>query len=224
MTNFQFQNIETSSEEDFINNSVSLLVEKINRCIEKNEKCSLGLSGGSTPRKVYEELGKKDIDWSKVTVFLVDDRYVPRDHEDSNQKLLDETLLKNVDPNVIFPDTSLEIEKCIDDYEKHLPSEVDIVVLGMGGDGHVASLFPGDIDALTEENKKVLHTTTDSFAVKDRITVTMPFLKSAGTIIFLIKGEDKVKVFNKMTSANVDIIEYPVHGVLATGRTVWIIG
>ncbi|MBT3834797.1 6-phosphogluconolactonase [Candidatus Peribacteria bacterium] len=222
MTNFQFQKIEADSEDIFVNESIALLTNKINKCISEKGECSLGLSGGSTPRKVYEELGKQDIDWSKVIVFLVDDRYVPRDHEDSNQKLVDETLLKNAEPKIIFPDTSLEIEKCIEDYEKRLPSEADIVVLGMGGDGHIASLFPGDIDALTEENKKVLHTTTDSFAVKDRITVTMPFLKSAGTIIFLIKGEDKVKVFNKMTSANVDIIEYPAHGALSTGRTIWI--
>jgi len=235
---FRYEHLSAVTEGEFAQRGAELLEKSIRSAISKRGHCTLGLSGGSTPRDIYTKLGEsKEIDWSKVTVFLVDERHVPPDHKESNQRLVRETLLKHtkIPPkNLIFPDTTLAIGQCIEKYEKDLrklfPKEgPDIVVLGLGPDGHIASLFPGDIDALLEKEHLVLQTTTPStgsgqvprFAIRDRITVTPPLLTRATLPLFLLTGEEKKKVFAETLSANTDPIEYPAHALLQTGRSVW---
>ncbi|NLG06853.1 6-phosphogluconolactonase, partial [Candidatus Peribacteria bacterium] len=143
--------IETSGNAEFTAQSVVILQQKILNAIEQYDSCILGLSGGSTPRPVYEELGQRsDIDWQKVQLFLVDERYVPPDHAESNQKLVRDTLLKHADvppDQCYFPDTSLGIEDCVLAYARSFVDlfaarPPDVMVLGLGPDGHTASLFP----------------------------------------------------------------------------------
>ena len=237
---FHYHHIPLESEEEFVDKATAELEQMILDAIEKRGKCVLGLSGGSTPRAIYTALGElKIIEWEKVTIFLVDDRYVPADHDESNQKLVRETLLSNAsipESQIIFPDTSLALEECIEDYDHRigqlLSDDIDVIVLGMGEDGHIASLFPGDIDALLEgvkpgghaprKDRSVIHTTTDRFAIRDRITVSLPVLTGAGKTLFLLKGDGKKKIFAEVLSANVDPMEYPAHALLETGRTVWL--
>ena len=199
--------------------------------IEDGGKCVLGLSGGSTPKPIYTELGKStDIDWSKVTVFLVDERYVSADDTDSNQHMVRETLLANAavpENQIIFPDTSLSLDDCVARYDQHIAdleqdNDIDVLTLGMGPDGHIASLFPGDIDSILEMEEHVIHTQTEQFAVRDRITVTLPLLVNAEVMHFMMKGDDKKAKFAEVLSANMDSIEYPAHSLLDTGRTVWV--
>ena len=225
VSSFAHEHIQATSEKDFEQKCVGLLQRAIESAIVERGKCVLGLSGGSTPQAVYEVLGEKNIDWSKVTIFLVDDRYVPADHEDSNQKLVQETLLKSAKVGeIIFPDTSLPLPECIADYDQKIAAleSIDIVTLGLGEDGHIASLFPGDMDALLEEKKSVMHTMTDHFAVKDRITVTLPVLTRAYSQIFFLRGKGKKEIFGEMQAANTDPIEYPAHALLETGKTHWV--
>lgn len=114
------------------------LREKIEEALKKQGFAIIGLSGGSTPGPIYEELGKANLDWSKVHVFLVDDRYTPREDKDSNQNLLDRTLLKNAKiplSNLVFPDVKLPLEKCISDYDAKIielfkKGNPDVVTLG----------------------------------------------------------------------------------------------
>jgi len=145
-----YKTIESTSEDEFVQKGVNVLREKIDEALARLNSCIIGLSGGSTPKKIYEELGKQDIDWSKAFVFLVDERYIEASNSDSNQYLVRSTLLKNAiipEKNLVFPDTSLPIDECISKYAKdliqlfndHLPT---LVTLGIGEDGHIASLLP----------------------------------------------------------------------------------
>ena len=238
MSSFEYKHIPVQSEAEFIDRSSAELEQAILDAIEEKGKCIIGLSGGSTPKPIYEALGKlKAIEWHKVTIFLVDERYVPANHEESNQKMIRETLLQNAkipEHQIIFPDTSLDLEECIEDYDfridQLMSDGIDAVALGLGEDGHIASLFPSDIDAILEEEKCVIHTTTPrprsgqapTFAIKDRITVTLPVLGSADKQFFFLKGKNKKKIFAEVLSENEDPVEYPAHALLAAGKTVWI--
>lgn len=228
---FEYKHIQAATEEEFVLKSTELLEQAILDAIEMKGVCTLGLSGGSTPQATYAKLGaSKNIDWGKVAIFLIDERYVPSDHTESNARLVRATLLKEAkipENQIIFPEGTLPLDSCVQQYEKRLEALFqvgypDVVVLGLGEDGHIASLFPGDVDAILEQKRFVLHTETDRFAVRDRITVTLPVLTHSRMPLFLLKGKGKQKVFAETLSANTDPVEYPAHALLEAGRTVWV--
>ncbi len=216
--------VEASTDTDFVQKSVSFLTKAVTDAIAARGYCILGLSGGSTPKPVYEALGKEKIDWSKVWIFLIDDRYIRADDPNSNQFLLRSTLLKNAaipESQIIFPDTSLPLPQCISLYDQHLKSlfqkgSPDIVTLGMGDDGHIASLFP-PLTAEASGPSFVIHTTTDKFSVKDRISVTFPALAKALQSVFLLKGDTKKHVWEEMMGSKDDERRWP--GKLIVAKT-----
>ncbi len=258
MPNFTFRHIPLDSVQEFIDRATAELEQAICDATEDHGSCVMGLSGGSTPRPIYEELGKLvAVEWDKVKIFLVDERYVPSSDERSNQRLVRETLLKNAaiaEHQIVFPDTGLDLGECVEEYEGKLEGcsavspldtsldastvlstgtpfgllgttrgdTADIVVLGLGQDGHIASLFPGDRDAIMNRDKNVIHTQTDEFDVRDRITVTMPVLESAKHQFFFLKGKGKEKIFDEVMEAEEDPIKYPAHAILKSGRTTWV--
>lgn len=212
--------ITAKDDADFIVRGVHFLETAIRDALNERGCCVIGLSGGSTPKPIYEALGKEKIDWSKVWLFLVDDRYIRADDPNSNQFLLRSTLLKNAaipDSQIIFPDTSLPLATCIDLYDRQITDLLkkgapDIVTLGMGDDGHIASLFP----PLTDEAfgpTTVIHTQTEKFAVKDRISVTLPVLQQAAWPVFFLKGGDKKKVWEEMMQSDEDERRWPAKSV-----------
>ncbi len=224
----EYQLIETQSDAAFTAQAVALLKQKITEAIATRGECILGLSGGSTPRPLYETLGKEEgIDWPKVKLFLADERYVPTESSESNQKLVHDTLLKNAPiplSHCYFPDTSLPIQACVIAYTEalvhlftnHAP---DVMTLGLGNDGHIASLFPPVAeDAFGEVI--ALHTTTDTFAVRDRISVSPLVIMSAQSHLLLLKGAEKERAFKECAEAEPDPVRFPLQIALATGRTV----
>jgi 6-phosphogluconolactonase len=211
-----------AKEAEFVERGTALLRDVIVDAIAKRNVAIVGLSGGSTPKAIYEALGKeKGIDWTKVWIFLVDDRYAPRDNPNSNQFLLDATLLKEAPiPNshLVVPDTSLPLPECITLYERHLADllkkgQPDVVTLGMGDDGHIASLFPPVSDDAFGK-KLVIATTTEKFSVRQRISTTAAVLTQAKLSLFMLKGGDKKTVWDDMMKSSEGAKRWPAKIVL----------
>lgn len=212
-----FTQHETTSPQDFIRTSVTILAAKIAVTISARGHCVLGLSGGSTPRPVYEALEKeRGIDWSAVTIFLVDERCVPADHHESNQRMIREIFPRRT---IIAPDTALPAAACADEYDQHLRTLFltkgfpDIVTLGLGEDGHTASLFPPVPDEAFGE-RFAIHTRTKQYVSPDRITITIPVLTRATTTILLLSGEPKRIVWEEMIAAIDDTHRWPMKAIL----------
>lgn len=212
--------------ETFVRTASDWIRAVILKAQHEGRTATIGLSGGSTPRPVYVLLSTElGIDWSRVTFFLTDERYVPADHADSNQRMIRETLLTHEarDARTVFPDTSLPLEACIADYELRIKAlSPDLVVLGMGDDAHIASLFP-PVGPEAYGPATVIHTTTDRFAVHDRLSVTFPVLLHAPERLFLIAGATKSSLLTKMQKENEDVSVYPAQ-YLFDARTTWMVG
>lgn len=163
----------------------------------------LALSGGTSPLTVYEALSTSDeLDWNALELYLVDERYEPSDSADSNEGMIRRAFGDRLAELKAFHafNTKLPIEEALTDYEKQLPTTeplFDLVLVGLGEDGHTASLFPGS-PALEESKRLVAHTQTDTHAVRDRLTLTFPALMSSKRIIFLIKGSKKKKIVDEL--------------------------
>ncbi len=219
--------ITPETSEKFVRTAVQWITGTILQAQHDGRTAVIGLSGGSTPKPVYTLLStERSIDWKRVTFFLLDERYVPDDHEDSNQKMIQETMLTHAATaaQTIFPDTSLPLQDCITEYEKKISAltKINLVILGMGEDGHIASLFP-PVGPEAYGPTKIIHTTTDRHAVHDRISVTFPVLQHASRRLCLITGEKKAALLKKMQTENEDASIYPAQ-MLFDERTTWIAG
>lgn len=184
---------------------------------------SLALAGGSTPRPVYEELARmQNLPWDRVDVFFGDERGVPPDHPDSNYRMARETLLDRIP----VPDGRIHrMEAERDDrqaaareYARLLPERLDLVLLGIGSDGHVASLFPGS-PALEEEGRSVLAVEGPS-EPRERTTLSPPVIRDAGCVVVLARGDAKAEAVARALAGPEDPSACP--GVLAREGT-WIL-
>lgn len=170
--------------------------------IHKRGFFSLALAGGSTPRALYTLLASEfrdSIDWPKVHIWWSDERCVPHDHPDSNTRMARQSLLTKVpipESNVHLIRTDLGPERAADDYESQLRdfdpvAPVDVTLLGMGTDGHTASLFPLT-PAIYETRRWVRSAEAPPQSpVKERVTFTVPLISSSGSVMFLVVGPEK---------------------------------
>lgn len=186
----------------FLDESVKFIE---NACIESKNKTSIALSGGSTPKPVYKELSEsKNIPFNRIEFYQVDERYVPHDHPESNYKMIYESLIHKVENDIKdfhFFDTSLSIEEAVKKYSKEIDDiKFDITILGMGTDGHIASLFPGS-GALKENEKNAVHTETLKYDIKDRLTITLPVIQRSRKILMLLKGGEKSQILKEMQAS-----------------------
>ena len=206
----------------------------IKNAVRTNGTCSLVLSGGSTPRTLYSILASQchaQIPWSHVHVFWGDERYVPTDDSRSNYRMAKETLLDhvpcpaaNIHP---MPTHCSNADVAARDYEATLRSHFvgewpgfDLVLLGLGGDGHTASLFPGSL-ALAEKTRWVVATTAP-VEPRLRLTLTLPALTAATTIYVLVAGSNKAPALRHVLEGVGDWIRYPAAGVrLGAATVVW---
>jgi 6-phosphogluconolactonase len=156
----------------------------------------LCITGGSTPRAAYERVAELRRDWSGVDVWFTDERCVPPDHEHSNFRMANEALLGRVEGvKVHRMKGELGPTEGAADYEREYEAAgepvFDLILLGLGPDAHICSLFPGD-DALFERERPVVGVETPGMApFVSRVTLTLPVVNGSRHIVFLVTGEDK---------------------------------
>jgi 6-phosphogluconolactonase len=155
---------------------------------------SVVLTGGSTPKQAYELAAQLEPDWSKTTLWWGDERCVPPDDENSNYGMAKTALLDRLaaQPRAVHRIRGeLGKDAGAAEYDKALAgAQLDLVLLGMGPDGHIASLFPNQ-STLDERDRRAIGCHAHLEPYVDRITLTIPVLRSGGDVLFLITGESK---------------------------------
>jgi 6-phosphogluconolactonase len=201
-------------------------------------QASLALSGGNTPRDAYATLAQASgIDWSKVDVFWVDERAVPPGDDRSNYHWAKATLIDNnarIDPAKVhrMPADASDLEAAARSYEKTLKDRVaadaegfpvfDVMVLGVGDDGHTASLFPGD-RAVDVTDRSVVAVGAQH-GLEARLTLTRPVIQRARLVLILVEGKAKRTALAKAWAATGDVHETPSRIVRdSKGEVVWIV-
>jgi 6-phosphogluconolactonase len=163
----------------------------------------MALTGGSTPRAAYERAARMREDWSGVDVWFTDERCVPPDHEQSNFGMADRALLSRIEGATVHrmrgelgpEDGAAAYENELDQFG---PEELDFILLGVGPDAHICSMFPGG-DALGERERRVVGVETPGMApLVSRITLTLPVVNASAQIVFLIAGEDKAEAVRRV--------------------------
>ncbi len=194
----------------------------------------VALSGGSTPRSLYSLLAKDyaDFSWTRTFLFFGDERHVPPDHPDSNYRMVNESFLTKVPipaSNVFRVGAeSPDAAAAASDYEGKLraffklpPGEFpvfDLILLGLGPDGHTASLFP-DSAGLEEHSRLVIANWVEKFKTH-RISITLPVLNHADEAMFLASGPDKAAMVHEILEGNHEP-PYPAQLVQPDGKLVW---
>lgn len=190
-------------------------------------RASLAVSGGSTPKRFFEHLAKADINWSAVAVVLVDERLVPPDHERANAGLVARHLLKDKAADAHFVPFVVDGETPMDCADSSaiafetVAHAFDVVILGMGTDGHTASFFPGGdtLDQVLDEtgDRMVLPVHAQG-AGEPRLTLTLPVLTGARFLALHIEGDEKKAVLEKAFAGD-DPHDMPVRAILNQTKT-----
>ncbi|HEY7453526.1 MAG TPA: 6-phosphogluconolactonase [Thermoleophilaceae bacterium] len=169
----------------------------------------VAITGGSTPRVAYERAAGLRDDWSGVDFWFTDERCVGPDHEHSNFGMADRALLSRAEGATVHRmHGELGPEDGAAAYENELgefgPEALDLILLGVGPDAHVCSLFPGD-DALGERERRVVGVETPGMApLVSRITLTLPMVNASARIVFLVTGEDKAEAMQRVLAGPPD--------------------
>ncbi|EPJ44522.1 MAG: hypothetical protein OFPII_33950 [Osedax symbiont Rs1] len=183
----------------------SILAEQITA----NGHASLAVSGGSTPKRLFEILSNTAIQWQKVTILLVDDRWLDPSHSDSNQQLVERHLLQHLaaDANFIAlyqeNSSAFAAQASINQTVAALQLPLDIVLLGMGNDGHTASLFPCSSQLLEGLSTSATYLATQpSTAPHCRISLSANAISGAKQLFLQLKGSDKKQTLERALSGN----------------------
>jgi 6-phosphogluconolactonase len=224
-----FKNIEELSV-DFCNNITQLTSGK--------EKFFLALSGGTTPKVIFQTLVrdfKKKIEWNKVHFFWGDERCVPPDHSESNYGMAKEYLLDHIDIPVENihrikgednPDN--EAERYSNEIKKYLPEvnglpQFDAAMLGLGEDGHTASIFPDQLKLLSSD--KICETAIHPSTKQKRITLTGKVINNSGEIYFLVTGKKKSIIVEKILNKKNNYLKFPASHINPfNGELFWFLG
>ncbi len=198
------------------------LVEQIADTLQKQDRFTLALAGGSTPKKLYSLLASEKyagkIDWEKIHFFWGDERFVPFDDDRNNAKMAHDVLLNQVpvDKNNIHvmqtsgidPEaSSLLYEKLLHQYFDGKPHTFDLVLLGLGNDAHTLSLFPGY--PVVAENEKWVEAFYLTEQEMHRITLTAPVVNMSARVAFLVSGGDKAAALYHVRFSEHDTALYP---------------
>jgi 6-phosphogluconolactonase len=222
-----------SSSEELSAAAAREFAAKAEEAIEERGRFAVVLAGGSTPETMYGILARDyigRIDWSRVYVFFGDERSVPPHHEDSNLKMASEVLLDHVPVgNVHRMRGELPPDEAAEAYEEELRKffqtedglRFDLILLGLGADGHTASLFPWT-PALEVQDRRVVANPVPRLDTT-RITLTVPVINAARAVIFLVAGEDKAEAVREVLECDAAPRAYPAKLIQPPGEPEWML-
>jgi 6-phosphogluconolactonase len=227
------------SQEDLFEAAAHLFVRSVTIRSNHSQPYSVALSGGSTPKQLFARLTadpyRSQIDWSSIRVFWGDERNVPPDHGDSNIRMAKEHLLDHVPipPGQVFRmEGERPAQEAAKRYEevlqaafalkdKAVPPRFDLILLGMGSDGHTASLFPHT--AVLEETTAWVAAPWVENLHTHRITLTPPVLNAAHRVVFVVGGSDKASAAQAVIEGPVQVRQYPSQVVNPVqGEVMWL--
>lgn len=209
------------------------ILSSLATAIQERGQFTIALSGGSTPKPLYEAIGSLNLDWDKIHVFWGDERYVPSNHPDSNELMARIAWLNKVP----IPQTNIHAIPTLsgnpvadaNKYEQHLQEffhcspgtfpSLDVVLLGMGDDAHTASLFP-HTEALQVRDRLVTVGNKDG---NPRITFTYPLINAARSVIFLAAGANKRPALSQVFAEVADDFTYPSRLIKPQGELLWLL-
>lgn len=214
---------------------VAAATAKLSRAQQFAGQCifSLVLSGGSTPKALYELLAgepyRSQLNWSQVEVYFGDERCVPPDHRDSNYLMAHTAMLSKLplpEPNIHRLRGEIPPEQAAREYGELLKAKFhdggpDMVLLGMGDDGHTASLFPGTA-ALDEAHHRCVANPVPQLNTT-RLTMTYPFLNRAAAVIALVTGTGKAGRLAEVLEGPRDLHRLPIQGIAPAGTMTWLL-
>ena len=216
-----------------IERSQEIILSRLQAAIESRDQFTIALSGGSTPRPLYEALSGQSLPWSKIHVFWGDERYVPATHQDSNQLMARQTWLdkieipeENIHPmHTSSADPSQDAQKHDAELQHFFQTQggeiplFDLILLGMGDDGHTASLFP-HTEALTVRDRLVTVGNKDG---QPRLTFTVPLINQARCVLFVVAGANKRPALKHIFAEQDDEMNYPSRLIQPQGELIWLL-
>ena len=202
-----YQLVRAKDSQDLARRAAETIAATIDLALDQRDRAQIALSGGSTPAQAYSLLGKQHLPWDRVDVLLGDERWVAADDSSSNARMLRQTLFGDGLPGAQarfhpVPTVELGSAEASADAFAHLvtricsgsPPVFDLMLLGLGDDGHTASLFPGTEAPLVQDR----WTTIGRGKGLDRITLTAPVLSAARQVVFLVSGEGKRQALGRL--------------------------
>lgn len=220
-----------------VQRALALVVEAIHNAVADHGYCTLALAGGSTPKPLYMGLAEQDLPWDQLHIFWGDERYVPVDHPDSNAGMAKAAWLDQVpippDHLLLAPTLEGDPAASATQYEAMVRAvfgrlqntssdqvpEFDLILLGMGDDGHTASLFP-HTDALGVGDRLI---TVGYKGTDPRLTFTVPLINHSRQVLFLVAGADKQTALAQVLAPDGDDRAYPSRLVRPAGALRWLL-
>ncbi|QYK07162.1 6-phosphogluconolactonase [Shewanella zhangzhouensis] len=201
------------------------IARQLQDAVDARGKASLVVSGGSTPLKLFKALSLKAIDWNEVFVTLADERWVDNEHKDSNERLVRENLLQNRAASAKFRGlknmfaSAEEGAAMTSEHLANVPRPFDVVVLGMGNDGHTCSWFPCSEDLMRAlDSDAMCEAVIPATAPHERITLTKKAILNSRQIYLHLVGEQKLSVYRQALESD-DIKAMPIRVVLGQHKT-----
>lgn len=211
-------------------------VEQCREAVARSNGFAVALSGGSTPKRLYELLAnpkepfREQIAWNKTHFFFTDERNVPPDHPDSNYRMVYEAVLAHVPKTHVLripgekpaAEAAKEYEHILEEmFDADVP-DLDLILLGLGEEGHTASLFPHS-PALKETERLVVAPWVEKFSTY-RITMTLPVLNNGHSVVFLVTGASKAEILREVTNTKPNPDLYPAQAISPTsGAVSWLV-
>jgi len=232
--------VEIRDSRELAQKALELFIDSVHETLKSKKVFYLAISGGKTPHDFYQMLGEDkrscDLPWDKIELFWVDERCVKPDSPDSNYKLAGDTFLKNVpipkqnihritgeneDYNKAVQEYDSSLRKVFEVEQGRLP-EFDLMILGMGGDGHIGSLLPNSYALFdTEDLVTVVYQMCEGH---NRITLTHPVMCASKQLIIMISGQEKAEIVRDVFVNEPDEVKYPVHTLWPIlDKVVWLI-